>query len=211
MQKILTSNMHVLLAASSDEMTRMESAGLLAEIGVPAVPHLVEALYSESHDVIKYAAGTLGVIGPDARGALPTLIVMMKDEHPLRRRSALALIGYIGPDAYEAIDELMPFLGDPDPLICGRAVESLGRIGPRALIAAPRIHTLMRHKDWGVRARAIESLEKMCALTPEVIQNIYRARLDPHPSVRKTALDTLTRIAPPLSTLPSKGPWGTIS
>ena len=106
-QKTLISNMNVLLAASSDEMTRMESAGVLAEIGVPAVPHLVEALYSESHDVIKYAAGTLGVIGPDARGALPTLIVMMKDDHPLRRRSALALIGYIGMTTGES---------EPEPL-----------------------------------------------------------------------------------------------
>jgi len=97
----------------------------LTRFGQQAVPALTEALKDPSERIRAGAAGCLALIGKPAKGAIPALVLALRDEHPLVRENAgLGLIA-IEDDAVPALVEAMK---DKDPEIRAAAAMMLGQM-----------------------------------------------------------------------------------
>jgi HEAT repeat protein len=84
-----------------------------------------------------YALHKLAQLGPEAAGAVPAVIPVLKDERPLHRYLAAETLGAIGPGAQDAVPALIAALHDIDPVVQGSAAEALEAIGtPEARTAA---------------------------------------------------------------------------
>lgn len=84
-----------------------------------------------------YALHKLAQLGPEAAGAVPAVIPVLKDERPLHRYLAAEVLGAIGPGAKDAVPALIAALHDIDPVVQGSAAEALDAIGtPEARGAA---------------------------------------------------------------------------
>lgn len=113
-----------------------------AELGAPAVPHLVGALKSApQHRGL--VAMILGHLGPVAKDAAPALIEMVGDKNPHARREALMALGGIGPDAEAAVPAATQAIADADEKVAYAAYYTLGRIGPAAKAAVPALEKRM--------------------------------------------------------------------
>jgi HEAT repeat protein len=131
----------------------------LQEMGVLAVPFLIEALESGKPEIRRHAAQLLGSIGRDARAAVPALIKALSDpdarlrvaavytlgraagEHglaQLRRRSGLPPRDGDEGDA-TAVPALVAALRDSDQFMRGYAADALASIGPVAKDAVPAL------------------------------------------------------------------------
>jgi len=101
------------------------------------------------------AARALGIIGPEARSAVPALVGALRDKEAGVRWEAAEALGRIGRDSVPALIE---GLWDRDVKVRHTAVYALGVVGPEAGAAVPAL--IHRLKDWdaGVRASAASSL-----------------------------------------------------
>lgn len=88
-----------------------ECAEALAEIGVPAIPGLVEAMGNADPVVRRRAAATLARNGASARSAVDNLTAALKDADPGVRVEAVRAIGEI--QGAKALPLLNSLLGDP--------------------------------------------------------------------------------------------------
>lgn len=91
-----------------------------------------------------YALHKLAQLGPEAAGAVPAVIPILKDERPLHRYLAAETLGAIGPGAKDAVPALIAALHDIDPVVQGSAAEALEAIG------TPEAHqavTTYRHTE----------------------------------------------------------------
>jgi HEAT repeat protein len=79
------------------------AAYILVQIGAPAVPALIEALQSDSNRARRWAAETLGQIGPAAKDAVPVLCRFVEKQGAKKGAPAVKALGRIGPAAAEAI------------------------------------------------------------------------------------------------------------
>jgi hypothetical protein len=77
----------------------------------------------------------LGQLGPQAVGAMPTLIQLLDDETVVG--SVMTTLGEIGPGAKTAVPKLIELLEQESP----RAATALGKIGPEAIPALTRALT----------------------------------------------------------------------
>ena len=116
----------------------------LAGIGAPAVPALTDVLKHKDTIPRAYAAMALGLIGPEAKAAVPGLIDVAKagkDPANIARLNAVDALGKIAPGAKDAVPALIDVLkqkGDNSPIRL-RAAIALGRIGPGAADAVPAL------------------------------------------------------------------------
>ena len=134
----------------------------LADIGLPAVPALIEALKHKVSDVKSNAAKALGLIGPAAKDAIPNLIVNLHDKNDEVREFSVIAIGEIGPSAKDAVPALIEaFLNDEDSWIRSEAKEALGYIGPAAKEAIPALNKLLDDENPDVREAAKEAIKKI--------------------------------------------------
>lgn len=116
--------------AASDEPSRLqlnigaaEGLSLLRASAAPAIPHLLEALRSESSLLRLPATVTLGEIGPAAEIAIPTLAdALVFDDAPEVADAAAKSLGKIGPAALPVLERL---LDDADEEVRLRAVWGL--------------------------------------------------------------------------------------
>jgi HEAT repeat protein len=158
----------------------------LLGMGPVAFPALRDGLKAKEPEPVIV---TLGLIGPDARAAVPDLIPFLgRTEEPLRA-AAIETLGRIGPDSKPALPNLIAAFKDPkvsqlairavsrigkdavtpliealkDPVVTIRAgsAEALGRIGPDAKRAVPHLLALRdnEHQDSAVRYAAREALK----------------------------------------------------
>ncbi len=175
----------------SEAGVRGVSTRALAKIGKPAVGAPIEALAGGNEQVRYRAAETLGLIGPDAAGAVPALIKALADKSATVRMHAARSLGRIGPGARDAVPALIKSLGGK-AVVWYKAVRSLGQIGKPAVPhlleafkawegdvgsraalalcyigppakekAAPVMKAALRHRDIRVRIAAAEALAKV--------------------------------------------------
>lgn len=90
--------------------------------------HLQFALERSPEKVHEAAATILGMIGPEAKEAIPVLIEGSKDENCLLRREAVRALGLIGPAAGVALETLFEAGMDKDARVREYAVEALSNI-----------------------------------------------------------------------------------
>jgi HEAT repeat protein len=75
-----------------------------------------------------YALHQLAQLGPLAGQALPAVVPMLQDEHPLVRYLAAETLGAMGPIAQEALPFLRQELQDADPIVRASIAEALAAI-----------------------------------------------------------------------------------
>jgi len=109
----------------------LATGDVLAKIGEPAIPPLIEALgmWSVANDA-SYALVKIG------EPTVPALIKVLSHQSWFARSNAAYTLGEIGGSAQSAVLALREVLDGKNLLVCRRAVEALGKIGtPEALKA----------------------------------------------------------------------------
>jgi HEAT repeat protein len=76
-----------------------------------------------------YALHKLAQLGPEAAGAVPAVMPVLKDERPLHRYLAAEVLGAIGPRAKDAVPALTAALQDEDAVVRESVAEALRTIG----------------------------------------------------------------------------------
>ncbi|MHC4355248.1 MAG: HEAT repeat domain-containing protein, partial [Planctomycetota bacterium] len=129
------------LLQDTDLMTRADAIYALSQIGgpdiAPTVPLLIQAL--KTHDathtamasnVRSKAATALGKTGPDARPAIPALVIALGDEDERVRESAAKAISEIDPTDLRGVPALVEAMSDESGRVRSAAAQSLLKIGP---------------------------------------------------------------------------------
>jgi HEAT repeat protein len=192
----------VLRDVSRGQSTKYSAQGLAT--GGPGV---VRALRQNlSSDQIKYrvdAARSLGVIGPDAKAAVPDLIGALRDPDREVKMAAIFALGEIGPAAGDAVEPLMRVATDyeKDPGTAMMAIDALGRIGPAAQRVVPVFTAMMRaprHQAWAHVAMALcrmgsEGRAQASTAVPALIGILKTDKWAPN---RRFAAEVLSEIGP---------------
>jgi HEAT repeat protein len=158
-------------------------ARVLANIGPDAAPALMEALEHKSSNVRETAVIALGLIGPDARSAVPAILTSIKGAYcPLYAYDALQRMGRA------ALPALIAALQDNDEQIRKVATEALGRFGPMAKPAIPALVEVFAVD--ALRGIGPDALPALVALLkdPDVHkrQEVIRVLCDMNPEDSKT-------------------------
>ena len=102
-------------------------------------------------DIRDKAATALAKIGPDAKGAIPSLAKALRDNDPALRRGAVYALANIitrdNPDAKEALPGLSLAFRDMDPEIRRNAEHALQAIGEPAATSSNAAATRRRSKN----------------------------------------------------------------
>jgi HEAT repeat protein len=125
---------------SADQGYQRQAAEGLAKFGAEIVPTLLQVVPQPG------AVKALGLMGPAAKGAVPALTALLKEQKdPWATSNILEALGSIGPAAKDAVPTVVDILKDKQnaPIWLG-AVGCLGRIGPAAKDAVPALSQLLK-------------------------------------------------------------------
>ena len=172
------------------ELGRVDGLGrqpvdVLASLGKPAVPQLIDELKNDDALVRRQAAQALGEI-KDPRAVKP-LIGLLQDKDPLIRRHTVNALGKIGDP--RGASPLVAILKDETEQSHVRmtAAQALGRIGEERAVE-PLIAAL-NDNHWTVRSSAAQALGRIGDL--RAVYPLVYALQDEDPSVRGHAADAL--------------------
>jgi HEAT repeat protein/S1-C subfamily serine protease/DNA-directed RNA polymerase subunit RPC12/RpoP len=182
-----------LLKDPEDYVRRVAEESLI-QIGAPARADLL-ALQAGLRDkgspeTRRYAAAALGLMGPEARSAITTLVEAVRDPEGLVRQAAARSLGKMGTDAKDAVfPALQTALQDTDRTVRTAAAESLGTCGRFGSGDVNVLQGLLEHQDAEARAQAARCLGQVGAPAKAALPNLLRACKDPDGTVRSAALD----------------------
>jgi len=168
-----------LIKALGDSELRTSAVEALARIGVPAIPHLIQALDNENREVRAGAAEALGKIGPKAKEAVQKLIeIMLNDKEDCSVLVAAArALGEIKAESPEVVSALIEFRRNVEAKWRWRcswyqlqqlretSLRSLVRLGPMA--AREIIVAFNEEKNASVKSDLVEVLEGIASLTAD--------------------------------------------
>ena len=178
----------------ADPAVRTEALELLAEIGKPAVPALIEALQHEKSTY--WACLALFEIGPSAAEAGPALAKTLgNDARPEVRREAALALGAIGPASASAVPALVKALGDKENSVAAGAAFALGRIGPGAKSADAALTKSAEGADSLLQAVSVWALAKLDPLNDarkqKAVTRLAAELKNKEPRVRHAAVQGL--------------------
>jgi HEAT repeat protein len=203
-----------LLAALREEteVTRLDAAYALAELGPCVVPQLIEALQEEvlaladqiaakmpgnprgSNPAACAAASALSAMSAPA--VLP-LTELLQHDHWCVRMMAADTLGNIGPPAHAAVPALTECLGDAHPRVRRHVAEALGQMEEAAICALPALIPLIRDADAQVRHSAVLAFAKIGQPAEEAIPPLLETLEDENRYVRYYTAEALRRMALP--------------
>jgi len=98
------------------------------------IPLFIKALESDERHMAAAAAQGLGLMGPEAREAIPALIeAFFENDDSIRVRLGAAALVRIGPDALPALEKAMENVENENWAIRELVAEALGQIGQKAI------------------------------------------------------------------------------
>jgi HEAT repeat protein len=167
----------------------------LTELGPLAVPALTAAADRSAFEVRYYAIWTLGRIGPDATGAVPSLLRALADEDEFAYVAACALFE-MGPVAgEEAACALEARLKQAtDPLLRASLAGALWQVSGRTETVLPAFVELLSSEDEIPRGQAAWFLGDMGPAAAEAIPSLERLLKDGSRDVREVAAEALKKI-----------------
>ena len=143
------------------------------------------------------------MIGPDAKAAVPELIVALRDPDREVKMAAVFTLGEIGPAAADAVEPLMRVVNEyeKDPGIAIMAIDAIGRIGPAAGRVVPVFAAMLkapRHNAWINVAMALcrigpEGRAEASSTVPALIEMLETDKWAPN---RRFAAEVLSEIGP---------------
>lgn len=116
------------------------------------------------------AAQTIGGLGPDAKSAVPALLLALKGNDDAVRGAAISALGEIHSEPETIIPLLITYLDNGN--LNDEAAKALGNYGVSAKAAVPKILPLLHAPDKDARAAAAQALLK---IDPEAYTNAIRA------------------------------------
>jgi HEAT repeat protein len=133
------------------EPARQNAIYMLAQLGAPAIPLLVDELlcgptsgWSESATVMENATYALAAMGEPAVGSLTRLL---SHEDEWVRINAIFALGEIGKAARPAIEMLCAALQDPSYAVVRTALDAIGHIGGDPAQIVPAIEAVLTRSD----------------------------------------------------------------
>jgi HEAT repeat protein/predicted O-methyltransferase YrrM/protein-S-isoprenylcysteine O-methyltransferase Ste14 len=145
------------LKDAGDRGEKRRAAGLLAEIGEPAMEPLLALLGDRDPNVRAYSAGALGTI--DSERVVSPLIALLRDGDPYVRRTAAEALGRTG--SSRAVDPLIAALEDPAGDMASAAARALGRIKHPDVV--PHLIEVLRRPEWKAVDAAAQALGELGA------------------------------------------------
>jgi HEAT repeat protein len=121
------------------------------------IPDLIQDLKTGDERDRADAAQALGQLGPDAKPALPALLLALRDEGEWVRERALEAILAIGPDP-RAVESLVTGLKDSDEQVRELSAKALGKIGTAARKSIPALREATRDRQERVQKAAADAL-----------------------------------------------------
>jgi HEAT repeat protein len=189
------------LLALLREPGQEDSAGLvgeaLARVGAPVLADVVPLLQNSDVRFRRYATVVLASLGPQAKEAVPSVILALEDSDRDVRAGAAGALQTIGPDAHEAVPALLANLSTYQTQVRGAAVSALGHIGPAAKDARRPLLECLLDPNEGVRYAAALSLGRIDPHYTEAVPALRETLHDSFPMVRLGAIDSLLRIDKP--------------
>jgi len=177
----------------ADEATIRQVLGVVAQMGAPAVPRLIEAMKHEK--ARRGVAYILGQIGPAAAPATAALANLVEDPDEDVAQEALIALAKIGPDAKDAVPVLQKVVQQPDSPNAHGAAYALGKIGPAAATAGPALVKLLDNPDPEVALVGAWALVQVHPGSAEVaakaVPVLVAGLADPLPQARETAAKAL--------------------
>ena len=169
----------------TESYRRQATADRLAVIGAPALPALIDCLWSESPAVRNAAAAALGRVGvPALPGVLEVVRTSGSADVRLAATAVLRQVG--GPDT---VDALLEVLRDDDSRIRSLAAGALEALGGEEVAAG--LAAELQEPEAEVRWRAAGTLG---AFGPLAVPALLDSLRDPEPRVASTARDALNAI-----------------
>jgi HEAT repeat protein len=160
----------------------------LAQMGVVAVPRLIEKTETEDAREMQTLEDIFKQIGPPAT---PFLIEALASNNAYRRRLSVRIIGEMADTS--AVAGLLKYDRDSDFRMRAGAISALGKIGDRRGVALSR--EALKDPDYLVRTSAAISLSNLKDSTS--IYPLIIALSDPYHGVRYSASGALSNIGKP--------------
>lgn len=121
----------------------------------------IEDLQDPEERTRQAAASALGDIGPDAKTAVPQLLLALDDDSgPVGSATRLAL-AQVGPPPAYLLPDLIAHLRHPNWTIRRAAAVVLGQMGPRALACVPTLVEKLADEDHLTQERAEAALQRI--------------------------------------------------
>ena len=128
--------------------------------GAAAVPVLIDALENKHPEIRNRCTALLGMLGPDAKAAVPALIATMNDRDVLVRIHAAEALWLIDRNT-EAKSRVMSWLEDEHDLSLPLIIACLEAMGPDAREAVPALVHFLNHENPAVRMQAAKTIVKV--------------------------------------------------
>jgi len=143
----------------------------LVEVGVPAVPALLDLLSTSAPRGRKHAAFALGEVASNELVVADALCSAAKDAEPGVRINAVEALGLktATPSIVAALSEA---IHDSDAHVRFSAALSLAQIGPGAEAAVPALSEALHDDNRYVPGYAVEALERIAS--PQAMQTLIR-------------------------------------
>lgn len=108
-------------------------------------------------------AASLGMVGPDVRGVIPSLIRLTKDPSRYVRIQAAGGLGSFKVEKNRIVPALVRMLKveDEEAEVIEHVLDYLKKMGREAHAAAPEVRKFLKHENPGIRAEAGATLEKI--------------------------------------------------
>ncbi len=173
--------------------TAAEAVRKLVNLGPAAVPSLTQGLWADS-DTRRACIAMLGMIGADARSAVPSLVRMLNDDNLEIRGGAARALGFIG--AHSAIPALTKLLDDKFPLVRLTAAESLISLGASAETVLPVLTKALKSERQDENYAAARLLGELGPEAAPAVPVINNALAGADPLLVARLADALGRVGP---------------
>lgn len=183
-----------ILEAEDTEPELRERLGVaLSQVGVPAIPALIDALNHANPEVRLGAIDALSRLGPAASEAVPGLIELMhRETSPGVQRFIAEALADIGDAGIIAVAEALSRAHDPEA--AARLAQAIGVIGAKSKPGLPALRQALSAEDPVVRREALWAIRRvgLPAENPaELLDALADAIADLDPRVHELAPFTL--------------------
>ncbi|MCI0638514.1 MAG: HEAT repeat domain-containing protein [Gemmataceae bacterium] len=167
----------------------------LGNMGAGVVPDLEKAVRGGGSNRCVVALQAIGLVGKEAKDAVPTVADALGDSHRLVREYAAKALGKIGPDAAPAVPKLEKALKDKTVAVQMAAGLALYQIAGRKE-GIPVFSAALAEETVSSRVDACRAIGTLGKDAVPALRDLSKALADKESEVRLAATEALGRIGP---------------